>query len=276
MSGLSICADAAGYAKMSKRVEEIHELYYNEEGLLRLWVHDKGESGMELTSKGTIYNLILDEIREGIKEGRYKSGDKIKETDLCRKFNVSRTPIREAIRQLQIDGFLVHVPQRGVQIPKLEGNQMLNYLEIRMELEKLSAYNAAFEAAPDDIKKLRELNEGILELGKSKPESAVELDETFHLTIAGIGKNPYIKELLANIYLRSSLFGHLLPFRAERIPYTYKEHDDIIFAVEKNDAELAKKYMDVHFYCSTASIKQKLINVGAMSDEAHGGNRGGK
>ena|GEM_PF-1408755 len=227
---------------------------------------------MDLTSKGTIYNLIFEEIREGIKEGRYKSGDKIKEIDLCQKFNVSRTPIREAIRQLQIDGFLVHVPQKGVQIPKLEGNQMLNFQEIRVELEKLSAYNAAFEATPDDIKKLRELNQCVLQQGEYRPD----LDETFHLTIAGIGKNPYIKELLSNLYLRSSLFGYFLPFKAERIPHTYKEHEDIISALEINDAELAKKYMDVHFYCSTASIKQKLINVGAMSDEAHGGNRGGK
>lgn len=220
--------------------------------------------------------MIFEEIREGIREGRYKSGDKIKEIDLCQKFNVSRTPIREAIRQLQIDGFLVHVPQKGVQIPKLEGNQMLNFQEIRVELEKLSAYNAAPEATPDDIKKLRELNQRILELGDCRPEGANELDEQFHLTIAGIGKNPYIKEFLANIYLRVSLFGYFMPFKSERIPFTYKEHENIIFALENHDPELAKKYMDVHFYCSTASIKQKLIRFGAMNNEAHGAGKCGK
>ena len=78
------------------------------------------------------------------------------------------------------------------------------------------------------------------------------------MVIARSGNNPYVAELLPGILNRYQLSSYLIPFQKERIPHTYKEHSDIITALEMRDPDLAELYMKIHFRYSTLSIEKKI------------------
>ena len=211
------------------------------------------QSPVETTS-----SMIAQEIREGIAAGRYKSGEKIKETDLCRQFGVSRTPVREAFRLLQNEGLLIYIPQCGVQVPKFEVDAAMNTQQVRVVMECLSARNAAAHISNQEILKLKDINEQIRSFDLSRPTRTNGLDREFHIVIARSGNNPYVAELLPGILNRYQLSSYLIPFQKERIPHTYKEHSDIITALEMRDPDLAELYMKIHFRYSTLSIEKKI------------------
>lgn len=209
-------------------------------------------------STETTGSMIAQAIREGITIGRYKTGEKIKEADLCKQFGVSRTPVREAFRLLQNEGILSYTPQRGVQVPNFQMEDVMNLQQVRIPLECLSARNAAACVTENDIEKLRNINREIREFDPANPNRTHVLDREFHMAIARIGSNTYIAELLQNILGRTELSTYVIPFKGERIPNTCKEHEDIIQALELGDGELAEKYMGIHFHYSTLSLSKKM------------------
>ncbi|MEY8355860.1 GntR family transcriptional regulator [Lachnospiraceae bacterium 54-53] len=216
------------------------------------------EEKMMQHSMETTGGMIAQEIRKGISAGRYKTGEKIKEADLCRQFGVSRTPVREAFRLLQNEGLLIHNPQRGVQVPEFRLEELMNLQQMRAALECLSARNAAPFVTEKDILQLREINGRIREFDAANTHKTDALDREFHMTIARIGTNPYVPEFLQNILVRYELSSYVIPFQETRIPHTYKEHEDVIQALEMKDGELAEKYMSIHFHYSTLSLSRKM------------------
>ena len=211
-----------------------------------------------IQNAGETSSVIANEIRNRIMTGQYKSGDKVREINLCKEFDVSRTPVRDAFRMLQHEGLLVYVPQRGVQVAEFGIDELLTILEVRTALECLSARSAALHATKEHTEHLRYLNGQILEFDAYDAKRTSELDIEFHLFIAQIGKNTYTQELLANILTRFQISLYLIPIRESRIQYTYKEHEDIIAALEKNDSMLAESYMKIHFHNSSISLSNKL------------------
>lgn len=205
-------------------------------------------------------NIVEQEIRKGIETGKYKPGDKIRENDLCKQYGVSRTPVRETFRLLEKEGLLVHIPQCGVQVAKFGYMELVSCLEIRTQLECLSAKKAAFKVTKDQIARLRDINNQITNYDKDDPHRTSVLDEEFHSMIAQIGDNTYIPEFLNNILGKYRVMMYFMPFKQERIPYTFKEHEDIINALEQQDSILAEKYMEIHFHYSKLSIMKKMHN----------------
>lgn len=209
-----------------------------------------------------IVNEIADGIRNDIQKRIYQSGDKIKEIELCSRFGVSRTPVREAFRLLQQEGLLIHIPHCGVQVAEIGEKEMFDVLSIRARLEAYSSGLAALQSTPEDIASLREMNEKLCLNGA---KSSI-LDEEFHLYIAKMGKNHILVEILSSLYVKNRIRDYLFPIRQERLPYTCKEHEDIIAALEKKDGVLAEKYTEIHFYCSILSNKEKLRQIKEMGE----------
>ncbi len=202
--------------------------------------------------------LVARKIQEFIIEGKYHGGEKITEAEICELLNVSRTPVREAFRLLENDGILTHLPQKGVHVTTFSMERMRNLFQIRAHMEVLSAKEAAYTATPEDIAYLRRLNEQIRDYQPGNPVRTDDLDRELHYHIAKIGRNQLIGEFMANILSRYRLSAMNIPFQSERIPYTFKEHEDVISALEQNNPELAEGYMRVHFQFAQQSIDKKL------------------
>lgn len=220
------------------------------------------EKEKEKSASGeSMVNAIADGIRTGIQKRVYQSGDKLTEMELCNQYGVSRTPVREAFRLLQQEGLLVHIPRCGVVVASIGEKEMFDVLEIRARLEQYSSGLAARYATPKDIVALRKMNEKICEAVNDKNLNTSYLDEEFHLYIARLGRNNILAETLSSLYVKNRIRDYMYPITAERLPHTWKEHEDIILAMEVNDPELAEKYMDIHFHNSRLSNRKKIKDL---------------
>jgi DNA-binding GntR family transcriptional regulator len=215
---------------------------------------DNGNPLMESTVE-----IITQKIRDHIISGQLKPGSKLREVNLSKWLQVSRTPIREAFRVLQAEGFLRHNPNYGVEVATLEVGEIENLYKIRDVLEQISVYDATTHITDDQLTELKNTNEALSNFDELNPQKSGDLDLHFHSLIAQASRNQVLIECLSLIYRKTIMILRFIPFQKTRIAQTCKEHSDIINAMEARDSELAKKYMGIHFYKSTESLVKKAI-----------------
>lgn len=206
-------------------------------------------------------DMVVRGIRQGIATKKYLPGMKVKEAELCRDFSVSRTPVREAFRLLQNEGILTYMPHRGVQVAQFSEKNFFDNLELRSVIEVFSARRAAEKATEEQIREARKINERIRIYNPDDPVNTTELDMEFHMCIARMGENGYIADTLDRLFNSQVLVRVFLPFRERRVTHTYKEHCDILNAIEAHEAEIAAKYMEIHFLKSIESNHRKIAEI---------------
>lgn len=199
---------------------------------------------------------IVEQVIDMIHKGEFLPGMPLRETELCDRFGVSRTPVREALRLLQNNGVVEYIPRCGVQVVELTLDN-LNYItDIRTVMESLSVQKAIEHITEHDIHVLREMNRKIGESTDTAEQS--RLDEELHQYIAGKSGNPIIFKFLKELHVRQALVQCRIPFRPGRVVHSVQEHENIIQALEQKDGILAVKYTEIHFHMSQRSLQNKL------------------
>ena len=99
-------------------------------------------------------DVVFENLRGAIVEGRLKPGERLMEVQLAEQLGVSRTPVREAIRKLELEGLVVMLPRKGAYVANMSLKDLIDVLEIRASLEGLAASLAAERITDEDIKKL--------------------------------------------------------------------------------------------------------------------------
>jgi DNA-binding GntR family transcriptional regulator len=211
------------------------------------------------SSQESTAELVAQKIRENIISGQLKPGHKLREADICEWLQVSRTPIREAFRVLQSEGFVCHSPNYGVAVATLGVEDVEHLYKIRGALEQISAYDAVPRITGEQLSRLKSINEALGNFDEQNPQKSSDLDIQFHSEIAHASGNKILIECLSGIYRKTTMVLQFIPFQKNRIVQTCKEHADIIDAMESGDSELAKRYMEIHFYKSTESLIKKAI-----------------
>lgn len=214
----------------------------------------------KINSEDSISKVVAEKIREEIISGKLKPGDKLKEAFLSNQMQVSRTPIREAFRVLQSEGFLTYNPNCGVMVATLGVDDVSHLYEIRSVLEQISARYAALHISKEQLQELVSINEEIKNFDSLNPQRSSDLDLQFHNLIALASQNQILIDCLSVIFMKTAMVLRFIPFKKERIANTYKEHEDIILALTSGDSGLAQKYMEIHFYNSTKSLIRKAID----------------
>ena len=217
-------------------------------------------SQTKTNSEDSISKVVAEKIREEIINGKLKPGDKLKEAFLSKQMQVSRTPIREAFRVLQSEGFLIYNPNCGVMVATLGVEDVAHLYEIRSALEQISASHAARHISKEQLQELVRINEEIKNFDSLNPQRSSNLDLQFHNLIALASQNQILIDCLAVIFMKTAMVLRFIPFKRERIAKTYMEHEDIIHALTSKDSDLAQKYMEIHFYNSTKSLIKKAID----------------
>lgn len=213
-------------------------------------------STVKAGGKGDMVNQIAEGITQLIINGEYAPGAPLREVELCSRFSSSRTPVREALRILQNNGLARYIPRCGVRVNTLEPADLTHMTDIRTVLETLSTREAAKYVTDQDIAELRRIDREFLEAHDTKMHH--DLDRELHFMIAKISRNDILQEFLDSLYSRQSMIFCMIPFKEERIPFSYQEHENIIDALEMHDAELAAKQADIHFQMSQRSLQDKL------------------
>ena len=196
---------------------------------------------MDHSSVGRVYEQLK---RRAIKF-EFRPGDRLNEVAIARQFGVSRTPLREALNRLTIDGFLSFSPNQGFFRKPLEVNEIFDLCELRLQIETGAARLAVERGSDEAIAEIDKfLNAAGEELEKRSVEELVSADEAFHERIMALTGNIEMMRTLRNInarihYVRIDLKA---PLRETK----YSEHIAILEALKHRDAEQCAKLMYQH------------------------------
>jgi DNA-binding GntR family transcriptional regulator len=197
------------------------------------------------TGRQSLNNVVADALREAILSGRFKPGDRLPEPQLAEMFGVSRNPIREALQVLSNEGLVEISPRKGARVPSLSTEELLETIELRAELEGISARNAARHCSGETRKMLVDLLEkGNAALTANDEELLLECNSEFHVVLAGAARNRYLAEFMRSLRDRT----HWLFSRSahERITSSWHEHATVLQAVIAGDAGRAAYMASEH------------------------------
>ena len=186
---------------------------------------------------------LADEIVRGV----LAPGSGLDETDIARRFNVSRTPVREALRQLVASGLVESRAHRGAVVAQPSLERLTGMFEAMAELEALCAGLAAERMPPADRQKLESIHEELRVLSHAgNPERFHEVNERFHNAIYAGSQNGYIAEMTLATRVRVQPFRRAQFRNLGRLAKSHAEHDRVVVAIMRGDRTGAASAMRAH------------------------------
>lgn len=200
-----------------------------------------GSSGYSLRSK--IYNQLRNDILNGV----YKPGDSLIEMKLAEELGVSRTPVREAIRQLELEGLVSSIPNKGVVVEGVTEQDVNDIYAIRKLIEGLAVRWATEKMTKEQLKSLKDTLD-LMEFYtmKNEADKVSKMDTKFHDIIFEACNSKPLRSVLTHLHhfiQRARLVSIRVSGRAEN---ALKEHQEIYKAIEAKDADAAEKAIQKH------------------------------
>ena len=190
---------------------------------------------------------IYRSIRMDIISQKLKPGQSISEDELAKKYNVSRTPIREILRRLEQEDLIKIIPNKGMIVYELTNRDIEEVLEIRLILETAAAKAAAENITEEKIKKLDKIEE-LMEKAVKDDDSVLsfEADERLHDFILVTAGNIRVRKILYTLMGQILRIRFISGHKPGRIITTVEEHKEIIEAIKKRDHIDAEEKMKIH------------------------------
>lgn len=205
-------------------------------------------------------DIVFKTLREAIITGALQPGERLMEIKLANELGVSRTPVREAIRKLELEGLVIITARKGAEVAPINEKDLKEVLEIRKSLEGLAVQLACRNVTEADIKKLKDLNG---QIRKAIDSENVELiagkDVEFHETIYEMTGNARLVTML------HQLKEHIYRYRLEYIKdmknkgTITEEHDKIIACIAERNAKTVRREIEHHIETQEKFILNSLI-----------------
>jgi len=187
-------------------------------------------------------------------------GSKLTETELSQEYNVSRTPVREALQHLSVKGYVVIKPKNGCYVRQLDLLELDEYYDIRVALE-LEALELISKNTP--YLKVKELAEKwdpeVMRFGKTSTESLKDAEEDFHIELAALSGNTTLIKYLKDVNNNLRIIRRLGFPDDQSVHDTYLEHHKICIAILNNDFVEAKLELRKHIYISQEKGRQVTL-----------------
>jgi len=202
---------------------------------------------MRLKKHQTLREQIVSSLRESIIQGELHSGQKLTEPELAEKLGISRTPIREAFRQLESEGFLTVIPRRGAVVSRITRKEIEEFYELKSLLEGYAARIAAEKITEKGIEKLRKINEQLAVLAeKGDVEAFFAKNDEFHNTFISYCGNEKLQEFREHMVQRFMRFRLAALSVPGRLTDSVRQHRTIIRALARKDGRLAEAVVLEH------------------------------
>lgn len=216
-----------------------------------------------LQQNRTMAEVVFDQLKFEIVTGRLKAGDRLVERDLTERFNVSRTPMRQALKQLVHSGLAIEIPYRGVMVRTLSYQFTRDVYDIRMGLEGRAAYLAAQRAGDEDMGTLEAIWKRIDRAARDGDRDEVlVLNSQFHSAIAQATDNELLVTRVNELWISINLARAAAWKDTNRSGSSNDEHRDIMIAVLNRDPERARLAMEAHVRASWELVDAELSRVG--------------
>jgi len=189
----------------------------------------------------TLREKILENIRDAIVSGSLKAGSRVSEPELADRYGISRTPIREAFRQLESEGYLTVIPRRGAIVSELSPKDVEEFYAIKSIMEGYAARCACEKLHVKELDRLQAINNKLADLARAGDiKHFFKIHNDFHELFIKAADNEKLHELIAGLvtkFQRLRFTSLSLPGRME---VSVQEHEKIIDAFRKKDADLAE------------------------------------
>lgn len=189
----------------------------------------------------TLREKILETIRDAILKGTLKPGEKVAEPELAERFGISRTPIREAFRQLESEGYLTVIPRKGAVVAALSEKDVQEFYAIKSILEGYAAELAAERLSGKEIERLVTINERLRKLEKEGDVKAFfRVHNEFHELFLKASGNSKLYELIQQLGLKFNRLRMASLSVEGRMAISVAEHDRLLEAFRKQDGGMAE------------------------------------
>ena len=190
-----------------------------------------------------VYQILKDEIISGV----YQPNDWLQEKDLAAKLNVSRSPVREALRQLAADGLVREVPNKGMFVRAFTPKEITEIFEVRKMLESYSILALKDKLTEAQKEVLQQYRDELVQCHAANDlENYIEADSAFHRYIVECTENTILMELYRKVRTMNMLFRIFSLSTQKRFDESQKEHVTIIDSLLANDMEQALEINDRH------------------------------
>jgi len=204
-------------------------------------------------------DVVFNTLRQAILRGELKPGERLMEIQLANKLGVSRTPIREAIRKLELEGLVLMIPRKGAEVAEITEKSLKDVLEIRRALEDLAVRLACEKITKEELKELKKAGDEFKKVLKSQDITEVaEADVRFHDVIYMATDNPKLIQLLNNF--REQMYRFRVEYlkKDEVRPQLLAEHDEIIKYITEGNKEEASKVVTRHIENQALTVQDVI------------------
>jgi DNA-binding GntR family transcriptional regulator len=196
---------------------------------------------VRIDSHLTLRERIVSTIRNAIINGQLKPGVRIAEPELAEKFGISRTPIREAFRQLESEGFISVQPRKGAIVASFSAQDVSNFYDLKMILEGYAAKIATMTLTESEIDRMETVNR-LMEVasGKKDLRRILELHNEFHDTFLRAAGNERLHQIVQSMVAQFQRYRLILAMPG-KVEGSIDQHVEIIGAFRRRDPTLAEK-----------------------------------
>lgn len=206
-------------------------------------------------------DVVFNTLRDNILTGEMKPGERLMEIHLADKLGVSRTPIREAIRMLELEGLVTMIPRRGAEVAQISSKGLRDVLEVRQALDALAIELACDRITEEEISALRKACDRFAETTKTQDVVKIAgADVDLHDIIVKAAGNDRLAQMVGN------LSQQMYRYRLEHIKDVtqherlIEEHEEIYRCLKNRDKEGGAKAIKTHIYNQEQSVLNQIKN----------------
>lgn len=190
----------------------------------------------------TLREKILETIRDAIASGVLKPGEKVAEPELAERFGISRTPIREAFRQLESEGYLTVIPRKGAVVVSFSSKEVEEFYAIKSILEGYAAHCACMKLTDREIAKLEAINDKLQQLAEEGDiKHFFKVHNDFHELFRKAADNEKLDEMISGLVGKFQRLRYESLSKPGRMIVSVQEHNKIIDAFKIRNPELAEQ-----------------------------------
>ncbi len=212
----------------------------------------------------TLREKILNTIREEIRTGKLQPNEKIVEQDLAEQYGVSRTPVREALRQLESDGYIKVVPRKGIMVAPLSTLDVKEYYDIKGLLESYAAQMAAENMSDSALDRLETINLELAEAAERGDGKAYSgLCREFHRLFLREGGNLRLVEMLSQMEQKFNRLHFSELMLSGRLKSGVEQHKALLTAFRQRDGQQAAQVMKQAIMIFSSQMLEQLEEAAA-------------
>ncbi len=204
-------------------------------------------------------DVVFNTLRKAILTGQLRPGERLMEVHLANKLGVSRTPIREAIRKLELEGLVIMIPRRGAEVAQITEKSLKDVLEVRRALDALSVELACERITQEELEALKEAATEFEEATRGKDASVIaKADVQFHDIIVQATGNRRLQQLVNNLAEQMYRYRFVYIKDDSQHEKLIAEHKEILESIMERNKERASAAAKLHIDNQEKSIIQQI------------------